>query len=334
MPNELPAEWRRWAAENLMRGVPVERVEATLRAHGLDPGAVERELSALQDHPWFHAGRAVGRELVRRHWLLEALADLAALDPEARALERRPLPPFAAFLREHYARNRPGWFGGAVEHWPARRWTPASLQERFGEVPVEVQAGRAGDPRYEERSHRHKERMALGDFLSAVQGGPSNDLYMTANNGAVNGEALAPLFDDVGPLGDGYLDLARVREQGFVWIGPAGVVTPLHHDLTNNLMVQLFGRKRVRLVPALEVARVANHHHVYSRVDPLAPDHAACPDWGRATVLDVILEPGDVLFIPVGWWHHVVGVDVTIGLSFTCLAAPNDFPRAPEPSPD
>ena len=42
-------------------------------------------------------------------------------------------------------------------------------------------------------------------------------------------------------------------------------------------------------------------------------------------MIDCVIGEGEALFIPVGWWHHVEGLDVTIGLSFTQFVKDNDF---------
>src|SRR3546814_9038094 len=49
--------------------------------------------------------------------------------------------------------------------------------------------------------------------------------------------------------------------EGFLWIGPRGTITPWHHDLTNNLLVQFVGRKRVRLVASHDTPLMRNHRH-------------------------------------------------------------------------
>jgi ribosomal protein L16 Arg81 hydroxylase len=48
-------------------------------------------------------------------------------------------------------------------------------------------------------------------------------------------------------------------------------------------------------------------------------------DGARPPVLECIIGPGEAVFIPVGWWHHVEALDATIGMSFLNFAAPNDF---------
>lgn len=40
---------------------------------------------------------------------------------------------------------------------------------------------------------------------------------------------------------------------------------------------------------------------------------------------EMILNPGEALFIPIGWWHYVESVDVSISVSFTDFNVSNDF---------
>ena len=59
----------------------------------------------------------------------------------------------------------------------------------------------------------------------------TNDFYLTANNNSSNRKVLPELWDDIGRLPE-YLQADQ--PSGFFWMGPAGTVTPFHHDLTNN----------------------------------------------------------------------------------------------------
>jgi hypothetical protein len=45
-------------------------------------------------------------------------------------------------------------------------------------------------------------------------------------------------------------------------------------------------------------------------------------------VHQVMLDPGDALFIPLGWWHQVTALDFSVTLTHTNFRWPNDFHMA------
>jgi ribosomal protein L16 Arg81 hydroxylase len=42
-------------------------------------------------------------------------------------------------------------------------------------------------------------------------------------------------------------------------------------------------------------------------------------------VLECVLEPGEILFLPVGWWHYVEALDISVTLASTNFHWQNDF---------
>jgi hypothetical protein len=244
----------------------------------------------------------------------------------------RSAPAFDEFVQQYYSKHLPVVLTGAVDHWPAlRKWTPEYLLEGFGDKEIEVQFGREGDPQYERNSGRHKKKMLMKDFVALVTGGSSNDHYMTANNTRNSLSGIEGLFEDVGDFAGGYREAATIRSGNFFWFGPRGTFTPLHHDLTNNMLVQILGRKKVTLIPAAQVPWLYNDSGVFSSADYPRFDEKRHPLMKNATPLEVLLNPGESLFIPVGWWHCVEALDASISISFTNFRAPNqfsaDFPR-------
>ena len=100
-----------------------------------------------------------------------------------------------------------------------------------------------------------------------------------------------------------------------MWIGPAGMFTSLHHDLTNNFIAQVVGRKRLKLLPAAEVGRLYNERHVFSDVpdiDDATLDRVRYPRLAGARSYEGLLEPGEIIFIPLAWWHQVKSLDFSV----------------------
>jgi len=259
-------------------------------------------------------------------WMLTTQQRLRALAP-CSIPHKADITP-ASFLADHYAANLPVVLDSELTDWPALdRWRPDYLKRVVGTATVEVQSGRARDPDYERNMAAHRTAMPFNLFIDRItRRDAANDLYLTAYNSAANAAALAPLHGDLGFL-DKLLDPAGGTPRGMLWIGPAGTFTPLHHDLTNNLLLQIIGRKRVLLVAPADTPRLYNDHHVYSRVRDLSEPHIVrrFPALDGVQVHEVILEPGDSLFLPLGWWHQVTALDFSVSITHTNFRWLNDF---------
>jgi hypothetical protein len=309
--SNLSAGWRKWVASNLMKGSSPESLQTILRERG-----------------YVQAGREIAQTLAKRNWLLRTIDQLAALDPRyCGRIEVRSAPTYEQFVREYYSKHLPVVLTGAVDHWPALgKWTPTYLLEKFGDQEIEVQFGRERDPQYERNASRHKKKMPMKDFIGLVtRDGSSNDYYMTANNTRNSQAGIDGLFDDVDDFAVGYREAATIKSGNFFWFGPRGTFTPLHHDLTNNMLVQILGRKKITLIPAAQVPWLYNDVGVFSAADYPRFDEQRHPLMKHATPIELVLKPSEAVFIPVGWWHCVEALDVSISVSFTNFNAPNQF---------
>jgi len=71
-----------------------------------------------------------------------------------------------------------------------------------------------------------------------------------------------------------------------------------HWDTHDVFAIQLIGRKRWRIFPPTTPLPLS--HQTSER------SGQSCPE---TPVLDCVLDTGDVLYIPRGWWHHVIPLD-------------------------
>ena len=117
-----------------------------------------------------------------------------------------------------------------------------------------------------------------------------------------------------------------------VWLGLEPTYTPWHRDPNPNLFVQLCSRKTVRVMPPTAGERIFRtvQTELMKRREGTRPSSSRIrgeemmqgPErellheavWSTAATLsestlqEAHLEPGDMLFIPKGWWHSVKSV--------------------------
>lgn len=113
------------------------------------------------------------------------------------------------------------------------------------------------------------------------------------------------------------IDLGARDALASIWIGGKSRI-PAHYDLPDNVACVAVGRRRFTLFPPEQLPNlyvgpldITPAGQSVSVVDITNPDLERFPRfaeaWGLAQVAE--LEPGDALFIPSMWWHHVESLD-------------------------
>ena len=325
-PSELPEQWRSWFAEVRLAGLPDEQIQAAIESNGLNPYAVASVLDNLPNEACYAAAQRALQRWNKLKAVLNVRKSVAALAHGSGRIERRSAISRGEFLERYYAANRPVILTGMLaDSFAYQCWTPEHLSRTCGDVTVEVMAGRLADPRYEMNCDAHRFSVPLAHYVSMVlDGGSTNDYYLVANNGFFTRSETQILFNEAPQLPE-YLDHSDAQAKTFLWFGPGGTITPLHHDIMNVMVAQIYGRKRFTLICPEDTPYVYNEVGVYSEVDCKNPDYTRHPWYQYATPMEVVLDPGEVLFIPVGWWHHVEGLDTSIMVSYINFWFPNEY---------
>lgn len=108
-----------------------------------------------------------------------------------------------------------------------------------------------------------------------------------------------------------------------VWMGTGGTRTPLHFDSYDNLLVQVVGAKYVRIygkeeTPKLYVTKEGAYaaQGNMSAVDCEREDFELHPLAKDAVYQEVLLMPGDCLFIPSRVWHYVRSLSTSVSVNY------------------
>lgn len=171
--------------------------------------------------------------------------------------------------------------------------------------------------------HNEREYIRVGfvEYLNMLTDTDSHDLPYAANN-SVGADVFKLLgmkhpFDDIGP---------KAKDPN-IWLGPSGSATPLHKDSTDNISIQLLGRKRWTLYSIIDhdylyfsPSRYGSYDHPNAEYAVSAAvlngnNNEQFPLFPSACSHSVTIEEGDLLYIPYGWGHAVENLSTSIMLN-------------------
>lgn len=146
-----------------------------------------------------------------------------------------------------------------------------------------------------------------------------NDVYLAKCSIKDTPLAHTQSFKNIGDK----LGLSKPVSDFNIWIGPSGHVESLHYDAAvDGTLMQLHGAKKVVLFPPEQLSNlypfpvyVHLRHGLklrswFSQVYPEKPDFKSFPKLKQALQhkYEVILQPGEILYLPAGWWHEVTAL--------------------------
>ncbi|XP_045462643.1 hypoxia-inducible factor 1-alpha inhibitor-like isoform X2 [Harmonia axyridis] len=180
-----------------------------------------------------------------------------------------------------------------------------------------------------------KEDMLIGDFIRTMRDWKQGEerLYMQQSLTSAVGTNIVQDF--VNFNWKWISSKQKLHKWGkltsnLLYVSQEGNVTPCHYDEQENFFAQVLGYKRCILFPPDQFQCMYPHpvHHPHDRqsmVDMDKPDHVRFPKFKEAKGVEAVIGPGEVLYIPIYWWHHVeslMRMGPTITVNFWYKAGP------------
>ncbi len=242
------------------------------------------------------------------------------------AIAERDAVDGATFAREIAGGSRPVVLRGQVAAWPAvaaGRAGPRAIAHYVagfdGGAPLDVMIARPeiggrffySDDMAGFNFQRQRVPLAslIAELLRLAEAGEASPHAIYANAAAAADHS--PGWIEANPL-----DLP-IEATARLWIGNANTVAT-HYDMSPNIACVVAGRRRFTLFPPEQLGNlyIGPLDHTLagppvSMVDPEAPDLDRYPRFADAWAVAQTAEiaPGDALFIPALWWHHVRALD-------------------------
>jgi hypothetical protein len=222
----------------------------------------------------------------------------------------------------------------AVNDWPAlKKWTPEYLNSKIGSVKMgmkksathkhpdinQADPGATSQTTFSEYLQKTIYNQDAKDRVKYYVSGDENFFYKEGERN----EAIKVLMDDFST--PNLFPLELLRQTSF-WISVKGLFSWLHFDgnCYNNVNIQIEGSKKVHLINPNDVdklypitLRETPHGFNFSKVDTSNYDESMFPKFKDVRYQETILEKGEMLYIPVTWYHavHHLG-DVNINVNF------------------
>jgi hypothetical protein len=218
-----------------------------------------------------------------------------------------------AFKRDYILTNTPVVMRKVTANWPAmQKW---SFEYFAGlnypkKIFLEKSNVMQGLPQYEE--------LEYGDFIRRMMG---ENAGQNGSSGYLSVFKIFRAFPQLKQDVDfSIFSQHKIKSTVAGWIGPAGTVTGYHIDWGDNVFAQICGRKEMRLVAPSDSKYMypcnrLDQGTTSSLVDVDNYDSRKFPLFQKAREHRIVLQPGDMLFIPRGWWHHVRSLDKSISVS-------------------
>lgn len=225
------------------------------------------------------------------------------------------------FKERFYIPQKPVVIKNLSKEWPAyKKWNWNYFKELVGTKKVALYNNVKSDAYTP--INTADDYKTFGEYIDMISRGPAGWRIFLFN---IFDHAPELVQDFTWPE---YLMKGFVKKYPMLFVGGATSITHMHFDidLSNIVHTQFAGRKRVLLFPfeeqyklyrkPYEVLSLADFSNYYQDGKI---NYDQFPALKLAKGYEVILEHGDTLFMPAGYWHHMEYLDSGFAMSLRAL---------------
>lgn len=239
--------------------------------------------------------------------------------PEFRQINRYSKPSMESFYTNIFMPKVPAILTDCMKHWKALQlWQDIDYLNKIAgarTVPIEI-GSHYTDEEWSQNLVTFSEFLQLHLIEGADKIGYLAQHQLFDQIPELKKDIIIPDYCSFSDTEDTEAELPDIN----AWFGPAGTLSPLHFDIKNNLLCQVFGYKRIFLYNPSDSMNLYPYDtkllHNTAQVDPLKPDYIKWPNFKKSKGFMCYLGPGEMLYIPPKWWHHVTALTPSFSVSF------------------
>ena len=217
----------------------------------------------------------------------------------------------AEFCSLYFETSTPVVIKGFIKNSKAfNNWSPDYLKELYKSKMVTLSYNAKGVYNY----HRNEVAAVKISFEEAVEHIKKNNSYYIAQSSIR--ENYSELLEDLGDIP--WIQDSDNSKSINLWFGGANCLSPLHYDNMHNFLSQVVGSKKLMLYPPADSEYLyPSIRENYTHVSLVDKEHLGdFPRFKEAHPIELILEPGDILYLPMYWWHEVLSMDTSISVNY------------------
>ena len=210
-------------------------------------------------------------------------------------------------------------FRGAAKNWECSKWNLDYFKNEYGEQEVTV----LNSDGLFEKGVQEFGSTSMSKYIDMLKMG--SKVYLKFSPMVHHDSELRKSFD-IDWL-EKFSFPGSFGRKFFLFIGGGKTLTPIHTALSNTVFIQIYGKKKWTFWEPNERlflnVRAQRRAYFFSGMNAVGENGPEYPLSKYCRKFEVTLEPGDVLWFPGFFWHHVVNEIDSVGVAYKTAHLPS-----------